>query len=645
MLRNFFLRTLNKYASKWIVLFVDLGLMVLSFFFAYAIRFNASLDFELSNLLSQLSLVVLLALFSFMTVGSYKGIIRHTGTKDAFNVFVGVSIYTIALSTSLLLNEVVGLVPNFNIPISIILIHFLLATFVLIISRFMFKAFYELLSTSLKSITNVLIYGADDSGMITYAALNKDRRNNFEVRGFIDDNPNKINKKIDRIKIYNPVKITAEFIEKNDIKEIIFSMPRLRSSRLLELTDRFLDLNVKVKTVPALAKWIEGNLQANQIKQVNIDDLLDRDQITINNPIVKSKVNNKVVLVTGAAGSIGSEISRQLASYEVKQIILIDQAESPLYDLQQELWQNGHYNFVAIVSDVRDKLKLERIFKKYQPDRVFHAAAYKHVPLMEKSPYEAIKINVLGTKNVADLALLYNIERFVMVSTDKAVNPTNVMGASKRIAELYIGCLSKKATKTKFTITRFGNVLGSNGSVIPLFKKQIENGGPLTVTHKEITRYFMTIPEACSLVLEAGTMGKGGEIYIFDMGKSVKIFDIAKRMIYLSGLKYPEDIDIKITGLRPGEKLYEELLADGENTIPTYHEKIMIAKTTEVDEINTKESIEALASNFKKLNNSQVVKLMKQIVPEYLSQNSEFEELDLESFAEGVMEGDNPVVL
>jgi FlaA1/EpsC-like NDP-sugar epimerase len=492
----------------------------------------------------------------------------------------------------------------------------------------MFKAFYELLNTRVKTISNILIYGAGDSGMLTYAALNKDRKNSYEVVGFIDDNPSKINKKIDRIKIYSPAKIDADFIEKNDIKEVIFSMPRLRSGRLLELTDKFLDLNLKVKTVPQLSKWIEGNLQANQIKNVNIDDLLDRDQISIDNPVVKSKVNEKVIMVTGAAGSIGSEISRQLATYNVKNLILIDQAESALYDLQQELVQNGHTNFVAIVSDVRDKYKMECIFKKYKPQRIFHAAAYKHVPLMEKSPYEAIKINVLGTKNIADLALQYNIERFVMVSTDKAVNPTNVMGASKRIAELYISCLNKRSLKTKFTITRFGNVLGTNGSVIPLFKKQIENGGPLTVTHSDITRYFMTIPEACSLVLEAGTMGKGGEIYIFDMGKSVKIFDIAKRMIYLSGLKYPEDIDIKISGLRPGEKLFEELLADGENTQKTYHEKIMIAKNTEMEINSVKENIENIVNNLPNLNNKKLVTLMKEIVPEYISKNSEFEALD-----------------
>lgn len=628
MLRVFLLRTLNRYASKWLVLAIDLCLVALSFFFAYAIRYNASLNFDVTQVLFQLPFVLIVALVAFLLVGSYKGIIRHTGAKDELNVFVATSIYLIGISTLLLFNGFLKIIPEFKMPTSIVLIHFLVATFVLIISRFIFKSFYELLNTSLQKINNILIYGAGDSGMITYATINRDRKNNYDVIGFIDDNPNKINKKIDRIKIYSPKKITKEFIEKNDVKEIIFSMPRVKSGRLLELTDKFLNLDIKVKTIPPLSKWIEGDFQSNQIKQVNIDDLLDRDQICIDNPVVKSKVSGKVVLVTGAAGSIGSEISRQLASYNIKKLILVDQAESPLYDLQQELIQEGDDNFVPIVCDVRDRFKLERIFKKYKPDRVFHAAAYKHVPLMEKSPYEAIKINVLGTKNVADLALKYNIERFVMVSTDKAVNPTNVMGASKRIAELYISCLSKKAIKTKYTTTRFGNVLGSNGSVIPLFKKQIENGGPLTVTHKEITRYFMTIPEACSLVLEAGTMGQGGEIYIFDMGKSVKIFDIAKRMIYLSGLKYPEDIDIKITGLRPGEKLYEELLADGENTTKTYHDKIMIAKTSEIDSCIVKERIEGLIHNFKSLTNKELVKEMKAIIPEYISQNSEFEELD-----------------
>jgi FlaA1/EpsC-like NDP-sugar epimerase len=339
-------------------------------------------------------------------------------------------------------------------------------------------------------------------------------------------------------------------------------------------------------------------------------------------------VNNKIILVTGAAGSIGSEISRQLSKYNHKHLILIDQAESDLYELQQELIQNKVHNFTAIVADVRDKLRMQAIFKEHNPQKVFHAAAYKHVPLMEDSPYEAVKINIQGTKNIADLSLEYDIERFVMVSTDKAVNPTNVMGATKRVAEKYITCLSKKNSTTKFTITRFGNVLGSNGSVIPLFKKQLENGGPLTVTHKEITRYFMTIPEACRLVLEAGTMGDGGEVYIFDMGKSVKIFDVAKKMIHLSGYKYPEDIDIEITGLRPGEKLFEELLASGENTISTYHEKIMIAKTDDLNVEHTLLLVDRLCNKNKEIDNKSSVSIIKELVPEYISNNSIYEKLD-----------------
>lgn len=392
-----------------------------------------------------------------------------------------------------------------------------------------------------------------------------------------------------------------------------------------------MDLGVKVKKVPSITRWISNDLKSKQIKQIKIEDLLGRDQIELENPFVKRKVTNKRILITGAAGSIGSEISRQLSSYDVERLILIDQAESDLYDLQQELYENNRRNFVTIVSDVRDCHRMEQIFKKYKPHRVFHAAAYKHVPLMEENPYEAVKINILGTKNIADLSLEYDIERFVMVSTDKAVNPTNVMGATKRVAEMYIGSLDKLNNKTKFTTTRFGNVLGSNGSVIPLFKRQIENGGPLTVTHKDITRYFMTIPEACSLVLEAGTMGVGGEIYIFDMGESVKIVDLAKRMISLSGLKYPNDIAIKFTGLRPGEKLYEELLANGENTKPTYNKKILIANHQHIDNefiYYYMKELEKSVLEDSKLVDSNLVSLLKSIVPEFISNNSIFESLD-----------------
>ena len=386
---------------------------------------------------------------------------------------------------------------------------------------------------------------------------------------------------------------------------------------------------IKVKIVPPVEKWINGDLQLAQIKQVRIEDLLGRQPINIENPIIKEEIENKVVLITGAAGSIGSEIARQITTYNCKQLILLDQAESALYDLQQEFKKNDNLNYKAIVADVRLKNDMNQIFDEYKPDLVYHAAAYKHVPLMENNPYQAAKVNVIGTKIVADLAIKFEVEKFVMISTDKAVNPTNVMGATKRLAEIYITCL-RETSKTKFIITRFGNVLGSNGSVIPLFRKQIEVGGPLTVTHREITRYFMTIPEACQLVLEAGSMGKGGEILVFDMGESIKIFDLAKNMIRLSGLNYPKDIDIKIVGLRPGEKIFEELLAVGENTIKTYHQKIMIAKVKNLDFSAIKPKIADICANIDQISKVEIVSKIKEIIPEYRSNNSEYEILDKE---------------
>ncbi|REH45793.1 FlaA1/EpsC-like NDP-sugar epimerase [Tenacibaculum gallaicum] len=629
MIRSLFLKAFDKYASRWVVLIIDITLICVSFILAYTVRFNASLNFDIRSLYYQLPFIAIIGLISFLLVGSYKGIVRHTGTRDAFNVFVGVTLLSIITTCIVLFNNALNLFPDFTIPKSIIIIHYLISVLTLVVSRYIFKAFYEIVSTELKSITNVLIYGAGDSGLITYGALNRDTKNKYEVIGFIDDDPKKIGKKLDRIKIYDGKRINKYFIKEKHIDEVIISIQNIKSEKLLYLTDNLLELGVQVKIVPPLSKWIHGDLEANQIKQVKIEDLLDRKPISINNPIVKREVNNKVILVTGAAGSIGSEISRQLSIYNHEHLILVDQAESPLYDLQQELIQKERRNFTSIVADVRDEKRMDEIFKKFKPQKVFHAAAYKHVPLMEMSPYEAVKINISGTKNIADLSIKHNVGRFVMVSTDKAVNPTNVMGATKRVAEMYISCLSNSHNHTtKFTTTRFGNVLGSNGSVIPLFKRQIENGGPLTVTHKDITRYFMTIPEACRLVLEAGTMGNGGEIYIFDMGKSVRIYDIAKRMIHLSGLNFPDDVDIKITGLRPGEKLYEELLADGENTTPTYHEKIMIAKNQLIDYTIIKDKIKELCLSNRNHDNSKTVQLIKDIVPEYKSNNSVYEKLD-----------------
>ena len=627
MIKNYLIRVLNRNASKWVVLVIDIILVYISFIFAYFIRFNTTLDFNIDVLIYQSPTILVVALSSFFVVGSYKGIIRHTGNRDVLNVFAATLLMAFVMLSFVVFSRIFHIFNLFIIPISVIIIHYFVNTFVLIVSRFIFKSLYEIISTDLKEVNNVLIFGAGGSGMITYGALNKDTKENYEVIGFIDDDNHKIGKKINRLKIFSIDQIDQNFIDKNLITEVIISIQNLKPSRLLEVTDHFIQYGIEVKLVPRLSKWIGRSLEVSQIKQVNIEDLLDRAPIDISNPIVRRDVNDKVVLVTGAAGSIGSEISRQLSNYSYKKLILLDQAESPLYDLQQEIEDKSKILF--IVGDVRDQHRMEAIFKTHKPDKVFHAAAYKHVPLMEENPYEAIKINVEGTKNIVDLSVVYQVDRFVMISTDKAVNPTNVMGATKRIAEMYVTCMSKVASKTKFTTTRFGNVLGSNGSVIPLFKKQLLKGGPLTVTHKEITRYFMTIPEACQLVLEAGTMGEGGEIYIFDMGKAMKIFDIAKRMIYLSGLKYPEDVNIEITGLRPGEKLYEELLNNGENTQPTYHKRIMIASTQKIDYDKVKLQISTLCNLNSNLHNkNQTVELMKLIVPEYISNNSIYSKFD-----------------
>ena len=627
MLKRILQNTTDKYASRWLVLAIDLVLVVETFILAYLIRFNFSLDFNVKDFFIQQPIVILVALVSFLIVGSYKGVVRHTGVKDAMNVMLAVSLVAFLLILMVILNNTINLYSGFTIPFSIITIHYLLNLVVLIASRFVFKIAYRKLMSEIKPQTNILIYGAGDSGFITHSAIVKDTKNSINVIGFIDDNPTKQGKKIDGLMIYPSKVLTREFVLRNRIKEVIVSIQNVQPNRLMQITDDLIAYNVKVKIVPAIDKWIDGQLNIGQIKPVKIEDLLDRDTIEIDNPVIKRNLKNKTVLVTGAAGSIGSEIARQISRCNVKQLILVDQAESPLYDLQQEFVQTKYSNFSSEVADVRDYSRMQQIFDKYNPQYVFHAAAYKHVPLMEANPYEAIRVNISGTKLLADLSILYKVEKFVMVSTDKAVNPTNVMGTTKRIAEMYISSLAKNGT-TKFITTRFGNVLGSNGSVIPLFKKQIEVGGPLTVTHKDITRYFMTIPEACQLVLEAGIMGNGGEIYVFDMGASIKIYDVAIKMIQLSGLKFPEDIDIEISGLRPGEKLYEELLANNENTQPTYHEKIMIAKVPTINTSEVKLKIEEICEVNLESDNFKVVSLLKELVPEYLSKNSIYEKLD-----------------
>ncbi len=628
MIKDFLINNSHKHASKWVVLAIDVFITIFNFFLAYVIRFGITLDFEATNLLYQLPIITGIATLSFLLIGSHKGVVRHTGMKDAYNLFLAVTIL-IALTGFLMASSRLSLLPELlNIPVSIICIHYLLNIITLTTSRLIFKYCYYYIKSKIGKNSRILIYGAGDSGLITQAAITNDSNRSLSVFGFIDDNPQKFGKTINGIKVYSSGKINKDFVAKHNIKEIIVSIPHISKKRLSEISDDLLKLSVSVKIIPAVNDWIDGKLKVSQIKEIQIEDLLERAPINMENQNIKNELDGKVVMITGAAGSIGSEIVRQASFYNYKHLVLVDQAESPLYDLQQELLSKGVSNFTPIVADIRDHKRVETIFEKHRPNMVFHAAAYKHVPLMESNPCEAIKINVLGTRRLADLSSQFGVDKFVFVSTDKAVNPTNVMGATKRVAEMYIKCLHK-TSKTKFITTRFGNVLGSNGSVIPLFKKQIQKGGPLTVTHKDVTRFFMTIPEASQLVIEAGTMGNGGEIFIFDMGESVKIFDLAKKMIRLSGLKYPEDIDIEISGLRPGEKLYEELLADTENTLPTYHKKIMISKFSDGDDCEMiMDKIDDLCIMNLLNQDHQIVGKLKEIVPEFISNNSTFESID-----------------
>jgi len=626
MIKSYLVSNAHRYASKWLVLAIDVFIISICFVLAYVIRFIPDLSFNSEDLLIQIPIVALIAIISFLFTESYKGVVRHTGVRDVYKIFNAICLSSIMMIFLVILNRQFVMIENFTIPLSITVIYSLLAFVALVASRYIFKTMFFNLVKKFKVTKNVLIYGAGESGILTYNALTNQTSSNARVIAYVDDDPKKIGKIINGVMVLGKDVLSEYFLSSKEIAEIIVSINNVTSEQLRELVESLVEFPVQVKIVPPVESWINGELKISQIKQVQIEDLLDRVPIDIKKSKVSDQLKNQVILVTGGAGSIGSEIVRQIANYDYKSLIIIDQAESALYDLQQELIQNGFHNFVPIVGDIRDKNRMNTYFQEHKPTMVFHAAAYKHVPLMEYNYYEAIKINVAGTKTIVDLAMNHKVNKFVFVSTDKAVNPTNVMGATKRIAEMYISSVQQE-NKTRFITTRFGNVLGSNGSVIPLFRKQIEKGGPLTVTHKDITRFFMTIPEASQLVLEAAVMGEGGEIFIFDMGKSVKIFDLAKNMIKLSGLKYPEDIDIKITGLRPGEKLYEELLANGENTLPTYHKKIMIGKVRALDYALVKSKIDELCvSNM--FFNGNTMSLMKEIVPEYVSNNSEFCKLD-----------------
>ena len=621
----------DRFISRWTVLFFDVTATLLALVVSIAIRFNFSVD-QAQRVLNLSSFVTVLTIYSvaYLFIGSHKGILRHTSLEDVKKVLKSTGVALIVTLSVTLLLQLIGFGRLF--PVSILTFHFTLSTLALIGLRLVAKSIYIAGTHQKTDYENVLIFGCGDSGIMTKNALQQEQKGKYRVIAFTDDNANRWDKKLQDIPIISTQKaLDSNWLVQNQVNLVVIAIQGIGPIRRNEISEAVIKAGVKVKVVPSYRTWIDGNLTAKQFKSIKIEDLLQRNKIELDSVNISGSVEGKTILVTGAAGSIGSEIARQLSFYNLKNLILIDHAESPLYDIEQELKESHRtkntINPICEVANVKDRYRMDIIFDNYRPDIVYHAAAYKHVPIIEKSPYEGIFVNVFGTRVVADTAVRYGVERFVMVSTDKAVNPTNVMGATKRVAELYTQSLNEYG-KTKFIATRFGNVLGSNGSVVPLFRKQIEAGGPLTVTHEDITRYFMTIPEACNLVLEAGAMGFGGEVFVFDMGQPVKIMDMAKKMVKLSGLELGKDIKIEVTGLRPGEKLYEELLASSENTLPTHHPKILRAKVETYSHRAIKEHLDILTEIMIDGDVVGMVRKVKTIVPEYISQNSEYEALD-----------------
>ncbi|HAN00906.1 MAG TPA: polysaccharide biosynthesis protein [Marinilabiliales bacterium] len=618
----------KKYTPRWIVFLIDVFISIASVALAYLLRFNFEIpETNVASLYFIIPFVATIRIISFIIGKTYAGIVRYTGLKDSQRIFM-----TLFLGSAfIILSNIVSyyyITHAFIVPLSIVIIDFLTTTFFMTSLRWLVKAVFWEFRTSPIQIKKAVIYGTGHAAIAAKQTLEQDLENRYKVVAFFGDVTKRSRKQLEGISIY-PLADIEKIISDELVQYMILAKPFETLDEKNNLIDLSLNNNVRVLAVPNVESWINGELSSKQIRHIKIEDLLEREPIKLNIENISSQIKNKVVLITGAAGSIGSEMVRQLIKFEPKNLVLFDQAETPMYDIEMELREQKQcFNFQVMIGDISDPLRVEEVFKTFAPDIVFHAAAYKHVPMMENNPAEAIKTNVFGTQTIADMAVKYHTKKFVMVSTDKAVNPTNVMGASKRLAEIYIQSLNQETNTTAFITTRFGNVLGSNGSVIPRFKKQIEEGGPITVTHPQITRYFMTIPEACQLVLEAGTMGTGGEIFIFDMGKSVKIVDLAKKMIKLSGLQLGKDIQINFTGLRPGEKLYEELLADKENTLPTHHAQIMIAKVRKYPFPEVKEQIQELLSLLNGQNDLMIVEKVKRIIPEFISQNSIYEKLD-----------------
>jgi FlaA1/EpsC-like NDP-sugar epimerase len=624
------------YLPRWIIIMLDLAVLIVAFFFTFILFHGTGLEYVVvSRKVVFICSFFAVNLFFFWLFRTYSGIIRHSSYIDAVKILF-----------SQIAVLIVFLVFNFSFEFindekaflnTALFINVVLSFCGLFLYRVIVKQTFELYFSEKGSnkLIRTIIYGTDANAISVANALKFETPSRFKIVGFVDRNNQNSNKRmLDLPILINKRKIPA-LMRSVGAEGVIMADKSMTKDEQLIVVDQCLEFNYKVYTVPLISDWENQKEISQKVKNIQIEDLLERKPIVLDGKGITKQLKDKTVLISGAAGSIGSEIVRQVLGYKPKKIIILDQAETPLHHLSLEL-QSVETEVVIhnVIADVRDRVAMTKVFKAFEPQVVFHAAAYKHVPLMEENPSQAILTNILGTKNLADLSCEFKVKKFVMVSTDKAVNPSNVMGASKRIAEKYVQSLQLKGLKhdgfkgTKFITTRFGNVLGSNGSVVPLFTKQINQGGPVTITHPEIIRYFMTIPEACQLVLEAGAMGNGGEIYIFDMGKPVKIIDLAKKMIKLAGFIPDKEIKIQIVGLRPGEKLFEELLNDTSKTLPTYHEKIMIAEEIQEEFENLHAEIEELIGIANFFDNDDIVAKMKKIVPEFISMNSTFEILD-----------------
>ena len=627
-LRSRALNFFNRHSvPRWLVFLADLSVVFVAFLIAYFLRFNFVIPEDRIGIFMWQGLIATAVYAIFAVVfKSYSGLVRHTTLTDITLVFIVTTCSAAALIIFSMIGNWLHWADILAVPQSIILIHYVAVSVLLFVGRIFIKILFLFATGTSKNKKRVLIYGAGELGFVVKRVVLSDPRYGFHVSGFIDDDRSLQGKKINGINVYGPYALDAKFIEKNRIESLIIAIKALSVDKKSAMIRSAIAVGLEVLDTPEVDKWLAGQLRMPQFRRVDLEDLLGREPINLDIQTIKRGLAEKTILITGAAGSIGSEIARQLTSFQCSSVILVDQAETPLFYLQNELREKFlDVRFRIIPADVTNIERMDYIFSEYKPHIVFHAAAYKHVSLMEENPHEAVRVNVGGTKIVSELAIKFGVEKFVMISTDKSVNPSSVMGASKRLCEKVVQSRARqKGHTTQFIITRFGNVMGSNGSVIPIFAKQIENGGPVTVTHPEVYRYFMTIPEACQLVLEAGFMGQGGEIFVFDMGQQVKIADLAKAMIKLSGFIPDKDIQIVYTGLRPGEKLYEELLTDGELTIPTHHEKIKKAHVEEINCEEVMEQIDWLMRDLYSLCACEVVQVMKDLIPEYHTTNGKF---------------------